>query len=132
MDIAEKLNYAALIDEQLQESFMQMHASDWDAEIKINGTFTLRKIQGDLINWQPESMFDLIYFDAFGPDKQPEMWSEAIFSKLYKGTNHNGILTTYSAKGTVRRTLQSVGFSVERIPGPPGKNHITRAIRKEE
>ncbi len=130
MNIVEKLNYAALIDERLHEAFMLLHTSDWGAETKINETFTFQKVKGDLANWQPDRMFDLIYFDAFGPDKQPEMWSEEIFSNLYQATNHNGILTTYSAKGTVRRALQAVGFSVERIPGPPGKNHMTRAVRE--
>ena len=77
--------------------------------------------------------FNTIYFDAFAPEKQPEMWSEELFRNIYAGMNTDGILTTYCAKGVIRRLLQAVGFTVERLPGPPGgKREILRASKKVE
>ena len=70
--------------------------------------------------------FDVIYFDAFAPEKQPEMWTQEIFDHLFSLCNKNAIITTYCAKGVVRRMLQSAGFAVERLPGPPGKREILR------
>ena len=78
------------------------------------------------MNDQP-ILYDVIYFDAFAPEKQPEMWSQELFNALYASTSHNGILMTYCAKGVVRRMLQSAGFKVERLPGPPGKREVLRA-----
>ena len=80
-----------------------------------------------------DHLFDLVYFDAFAPEKQPEMWSEELFRNIYAGMNTDGILTTYCAKGVIRRLLQAVGFTVERLPGPPGgKREILRASKKVE
>ena len=77
--------------------------------------------------------FDLVYFDAFAPEKQPELWSEELFRNIYSCMNYNGILTTYCAKGVIRRLLQAVGFTVERLPGPPGgKREILRAGKTKE
>ena len=75
------------------------------------------------------NQFHLIYFDAFGARVQPELWTEAIFKKMYHALKVNGVLVTYSAKGSVRRALQSVGFKVERLPGPPGKREMLRATK---
>ena len=74
----------------------------------------------------------MIYFDAFGPDKQPEMWTPEIFQKIYSVTASNGIFVTYSAKGEVRRQLSASGFEMERLPGPPGKNQMLRGIKKDQ
>ena len=77
-------------------------------------------------------LFDIIYFDAFAPEKQPEMWSQELFNRLYVLLNEGGILTTYCAKGVIRRMLQAAGFTVERLPGPPGgKREILRARKQE-
>jgi tRNA U34 5-methylaminomethyl-2-thiouridine-forming methyltransferase MnmC len=76
-----------------------------------------------------ENRFDLIYFDAFGARVQPELWNELIFKKMYDSLRINGVLVTYSAKGSVRRAMQSVGFKVERLEGPPGKREMLRAIK---
>ncbi len=73
---------------------------------------------------------DAVYFDAFAPEKQPEMWDEIIFQKLYDAMSHGGVLTTYCAKGSIRRMLQQIGFLTERLPGPPGgKREILRATK---
>ena len=74
--------------------------------------------------------FDIIYFDAFGARVQPELWTEDIFRIMYKALKINGVLVTYSAKGSARRAMQSVGFAVERLQGPPGKRHMLRAIKR--
>ena len=79
-----------------------------------------------------ENKFDVIYFDAFGPDKQPDLWTEAIFDKMYKALKKNGVLVTYSAKGDVRRTLIKTGFSVQKLQGPPGKRHMLQGVKKIE
>jgi len=73
--------------------------------------------------------FDLIYFDAFGAGVQPELWTEAVFNQMYRALDDGGILVTYAARGSVRRAMQAVGFSVERLPGPPGKREMLRALK---
>jgi len=101
----------------------------WGKMKNICDNFSITKLETDLVSDNISGNYDLIYFDAFGPDKQPEMWTEAIFEKISAITVAGGILVTYSAKGQVRRNLKASGFEVELIPGPPGKRHITRAIK---
>ncbi|PJA04600.1 MAG: SAM-dependent methyltransferase, partial [Flavobacteriales bacterium CG_4_10_14_0_2_um_filter_35_18] len=98
-------------------------------QTQLTSNFNLKVITNPLEKFEALNQFDLIYFDAFGPDIQPELWTEIIFTKMFKALNPNGILTTYSAKGSVRRTLQNVGFKVERLPGPPGKREMLRATK---
>ena len=74
--------------------------------------------------------FDLVYFDAFGARVQPELWTEEIFQKMYASMKKNGVLVTYSAKGSVRRAMQAVGFKVTRLPGPPGKREMLQAVKE--
>lgn len=110
--------------------FKQLHTAPWNKEIPITVDFTLYKIETDFTGYSFTESYDLIYFDAFAPDKQPEMWSQELFNRLYVITNKGGILTTYCAKGMVRRMLQSAGFTVERLPGPPGgKREVLRATK---
>ena len=78
---------------------------------------------------QNENAYDLIYFDAFGARVQPELWTEHIFKIMYKALKPNGVLVTYSVNGRARRAMQSVGFLVEKLPGPPGKREMTRALK---
>ena len=76
-----------------------------------------------------QQAFNLIYFDAFGPRVQPELWTAVVFEKMYNALKSDGVLVTYSAKGSVRRAMQEVGFQVERLPGPPGKREMLRATK---
>lgn len=123
------LNYGDMICPEKKMLITALHSAAWNEPVKITDHFTLHKIQGDNNSCTlPEDM-DLIYFDAFAPDKQPEMWSQEIFDRLYAHTSEGGILTTYCAKGVVRRMMQKAGYSVERIPGPPGKREMLRAIK---
>lgn len=129
-DSAKQLNYPQQLTEEAKEPlFMALHQAPWNEAIEITPSFILNKIKTDFSNpdnLNTTTLFDVIYFDAFAPEKQPEMWSQPIFDKLFSLCNPNAIITTYCAKGVVRRMLQSAGFTVERLPGPPGKREILR------
>ena len=126
-EIIDTLNYFK--EPGTKEIFKRIHKVTWQKDITLTERFVLHKNRIDLSDYNPDKKFDLIYFDAFGPDKQPEMWTQAIFDKMYKLLDINGILVTYSAKGSVRRTMQAAGFKVERLPGPPGKREMLRAVK---
>ncbi len=114
-----------------ENAFQQLHLTDWGKpEILESGVFTLTKWLHDFTTFSLENSYDLVYFDAFSPDKQPEMWDAELFMQLYKHLNDNGILVTYCAKGEVRRRLQQAGFTTERLPGPPGKREMLRATKR--
>lgn len=134
-EIVEQLGYISSNEQQRDaELFKQLHTTPWEKEIQLTPHFTLLKQETDANLLKAEtdinklSSFDVIYFDAFAPEKQPEMWSQELFNRLYVLLNNDGILTTYCAKGIIRRMLQAAGFTVERLPGPPGgKREILRA-----
>lgn len=127
----EMLNYAKLLSGENVEIFRTMHLSPWNKKVMISENFALTKIMGDItsFDYDLQPVFDLIYFDAFSPDKQPELWEPGIFEKLYANTAAFGKLVTYCSKGSVRRALQASGYSTERLPGPPGKREILRASK---
>lgn len=129
--ITSQLNFGNLISANAHMLFDKIHKCPWNEIICISEYFNLLKIKGDLIdiNLTQFENCDIIYFDAFGPDKQPEMWTPHIFRKIYSATSPGGILVTYSAKGEVRRQLAASGFEMERLPGPPGKNEMLRGIK---
>lgn len=127
-DIVRKLSYPETIAPEECKKFYALHTAPWNQEVKISPYFTLHKIEGDFTHFSFSECYDVVYFDAFAPEKQPEMWSQPLFDNLYRQMNPGGILTTYCAKGVVRRMLQAAGFTVERLPGPPGgKREILRA-----
>ncbi|MCG8699555.1 MAG: tRNA (5-methylaminomethyl-2-thiouridine)(34)-methyltransferase MnmD [Bacteroidales bacterium] len=95
----------------------------------VSDNFRLHKESCKLSSFTPTKMYDIVYFDAFAPDIQPDLWDESVFQKMYSCLNKNGILVTYCAKGQVRRNMISSGFEVERLPGPPGKREILRATK---
>lgn len=110
--------------------FTQLHKSGWDEGVQISPFFHLLKIRKKLEVLIPgKETYNLVYFDAFGPEVQPELWSEGNFRKIFQSMEEGGILVTYSVKGSVRRALSNAGFKVEKIPGPAGKREITRAIK---
>jgi tRNA U34 5-methylaminomethyl-2-thiouridine-forming methyltransferase MnmC len=109
--------------------FQNMHHAPWNQPVSLSPNFSLTKSQASLLDFKMDENYDLVYFDAFSPIQQPELWSEEVFRKLYNHMNKGGILTTYCAKGVVRRTMQSVGFTMERLPGPPGKREMLRATK---
>jgi tRNA U34 5-methylaminomethyl-2-thiouridine-forming methyltransferase MnmC len=127
----QSLNYPLLFSpDDFTNTFNNLHLAGWDKPSMISPDFTLHKIQCELESYLPSiSMFNLIYFDAFGPDAQPELWTDGIFQNLGNGLTRGGILVTYSVKGIVVRALRAAGLQTEKLAGPPGKRHILRAVK---
>ncbi len=123
------LNYANLISEEVDNVFKKLHEVSWEEKHGLNSHFTLTKRKQFFEDIKDIDQYDLIYFDAFGARVQPELWTETIFKIMFKALKPKGVLVTYSAKGSVRRAMQSVGFTVERLEGPPGKREMLRAIK---
>jgi tRNA U34 5-methylaminomethyl-2-thiouridine-forming methyltransferase MnmC len=126
-----KLNYVSeLNSSEFEPVFSEIHKQKWEIKNKISPVFTLTKRNKLFSEISDENTYNLIYFDAFGARVQPELWTEEIFEIMYKSLKKGGVLVTYSAKGSVRRAMQKVGFLVEKLPGPPGKREMLRAIKK--
>ena len=123
-----QLNYAAMLKAS-EKDFMRLHEVEWEHPSKINLNFQLIKKKMFFSEIDDELTHDLIYFDAFGPRVQPELWTEEVFKKMFLALQPKGILVTYSATGSVRRAMQTVGFTVERLPGPPGKREMLRGTK---
>lgn len=122
------LNYHHFSDSEEEKLlFNKIHEICWEEKAEIHPYFSLTKRKQDFKDIEDTNTFDLIYFDAFGPRVQPELWTEEIFTKMYKALKDKGILVTYSAKGDVRRAMIKVGFNVEKVPGPPGKREMLLA-----
>ena len=124
------LNYSQILNPEVAECWSRIMLAEWNSSIEINQTFRICKVNEDFTKWIPVENFSLIYFDAFAPDDQPEMWSVEMFQKLYSSLSIGGILVTYSSKGIVKQALRAAGFRVERLAGPPGKRHILRAVKE--
>jgi tRNA U34 5-methylaminomethyl-2-thiouridine-forming methyltransferase MnmC len=131
---------AKLFDQLGYEKFLKLspddreivkliHNSSWNTLIEISPGFLLNKINASILEFNQIGSFDLVYFDAFAPTVQPELWTENVFLKIFNSMNKEAILVTYCAKGEVRRTMLKIGFEVERLPGPPGKFEMIRAIK---
>ena len=128
-DIIRSLNHHFFAGKEGKVIYDLIHSSPWNIKTNISKNFNLTKINGDFTAIPLTGKFDLIYYDAFGPDKQPEMWTREMFAGIASMTNQNGVLVTYSAKGEVKRNLKSCGFDVTLLPGPPGKRQIIRAVK---
>jgi tRNA U34 5-methylaminomethyl-2-thiouridine-forming methyltransferase MnmC len=120
-----QLNFADLIGLEKKELLI-LHSCAWEATKKISPYFTLTKKHTSLEKYNSKITFDIIYFDAFSPEKQPELWNESIFRKMHGFLKDEGFLVTYCAKGAVKRTMKTVGFEVLVLDGPPGKRQMTR------
>jgi len=120
------LNYCEALNVSLQNVFEQLHECVWEKEAHILPNFSLFKTNQSLLNFTTDQFYDLVYFDAFAPSSQPELWTKQVFEKLYAMMSSNGILVTYCSKGDVRRAMQSAGFAVEKIRGPVGKREMIR------
>jgi len=112
-----------------QTEYETMHRSKWNTRQQISDRFSLLKHETDLITAKFPSGIDLVYFDAFDPEAQPQLWAPAVFQKLHEAMSVGGLLVTYSSKGIVKNALREAGFKVERLPGPPGKRHMVRATK---
>lgn len=128
LEIIKQLNYPSIIGNALcADYFMHIHSCNWNETTQITPNFLLQKTNAKIQEYALDDIYDLIYFDAFAPLVQPELWTEQVFSKLYAVMSSGGSLVTYCAKGEVKRTLTKVGFAVQSLPGPPGKREMIRA-----
>ncbi len=124
------LNYThQLGDISTDAEFYLLHAARWNEHVPLHPFFTLHKRQVSMTEAEYEQRFHLIYYDAFAPKDQPELWTRDIFEKLHRNLYPGGILVTFCSKGAVRRAMLAAGFRVEKLPGPPGKREILRATR---
>ncbi|MFC2137450.1 tRNA (5-methylaminomethyl-2-thiouridine)(34)-methyltransferase MnmD [Bacteroidota bacterium] len=123
-----QLNYPELIG-QKYKVYNNLHNCKWNEWNNISTFFKLKKIQADIKDFICNFNYDVVYFDAFGPDIQPDLWEEKIFKKIIDSLNPQGIITTYSAKGIVKRILKKLGMKIETIQGPEGKRQMIRAIK---
>lgn len=124
LNYPEKIQIAGAAD-----MFKKMHTTSWEIWHIISPFFKLKKLKGLLQELDLQDTFDLCYFDAFAPSKQPEMWETPILEKIKTMLTDNGVLTTYCAKGQLKRDLRSLGFEVETLEGPPGKKEMVRAVK---
>ena len=129
------LNYCEQLDRKdLKQVFEILHTSAWEKDISITDHFTLHKSGTDLLKFEPPRSgqhFHLIYFDAFAPTVQPQLWTSNVFEKLFALLSPGGLLVTYCSKGDVRRAMQAAGFTVEKLAGPPGKREMVRAWKEK-
>lgn len=127
-DEIEQLNYPDILENR--EVFNEIHQIKWNNTARINKYFQLLKIETILQDHSfPFEYYDLVYFDAFAPQIQPELWTKKVFDRIFRSMKTNGILVTYSTKGSVKRALKSSGFSIELLTGPVGKREVLRAIK---
>jgi len=127
--IIQQLNYCELLDQPYwQPVFESLHTCGWNKQQSITNFFSFKKANAFLTEYSASTPIDVIYYDAFAPSAQPELWTEAVFRQLLNMLAPDGILVTYCSKGAVGRAMQAAGFSIEKIPGPPGKREMIRAM----
>lgn len=124
-----QMNYPAEIDSEEKSVFEALHQSSWEEKNAVSAHFTLTKREQFFQDIKDVGAFDLIYFDAFGFRVQPELWSETIFSSMFKALKDNGVLVTYACRTSIKNAMLSAGFSVEKLPGAPGKREMLRATK---
>jgi len=117
-----------ILNPELLDYHQHLHAASWGMPVALTQRFALLKLAGALQDTPlPEDTYQVIYFDAFAPEKQPDMWTDEVFAQLYAATAPGGVLVSYCAKGSFRRSLKAAGWLVEKLPGPAGKREMTRA-----
>lgn len=124
------LNYEKFIDRLPEGSQHLLHTCPWGKMVKISERFTLFKEEADFRSMSLPPNINLVYYDAFSPDKQPELWTEEVIANIARVSEPGAILVTYTSKGMVRRTLNSCGFEVTKVPGPPGKREMILATKR--
>lgn len=130
LELSDELNYTEQLDaNHLKQDFKKMHAASSISTISLTDKFKFTKYIEDILTAELPSSLDVIYYDAFAPNAQVELWEEGILSKLFQALSPQGILTTYCAKGSFKRAMKSVGFTLDSIPGPHGKREMTRGIK---
>lgn len=125
-----QLNYCQQLEMPDYKPLLEkMHACGWEEMHEITDNFRLAKRKCNLLDFSTDDLFDIIYFDAFAPAAQPELWTIDVFEKMFSILKPSGMLVTYCSKGEVRRNMIAAGFKVEKLPGPPGKREMIRAYR---
>lgn len=124
-----KLNFTKKIGVEKKE-LLNLHKAPFEKRIRMSDYFILLKNHQDVLNFTATEQFDIIYFDAFAPDKQPELWGKKIFFRMYESLKRNGCIVTYCAKGIIKRRLKLIGFDIEVLVGPPGKKEMIRANKR--
>ena len=129
--LVKQLNFPALLQSPiLAGAFEALHLAAWETSEAINANFSIRKNLRRLEDFVAEpGGFDIVYFDAFAPNKQAELWTIEVLEKIFSALAPNGIMVTYCAKGQLKRDLKALGFVVETLPGPPGKKEMVRATK---
>lgn len=131
LEIIEQLNYVSELDAiQYQDFFDVIHESNWEEQISLASNFSLKKRKQKIETIDDEEKYNLIYFDAFGFDVQPELWNEVIFQKMYNALLPNGVLVTYACRTSIKNAMLSAGFVVQKLPGAPGKREMLRATKQ--
>ncbi|GHN00683.1 hypothetical protein WSM22_21720 [Cytophagales bacterium WSM2-2] len=131
MAFVEQLNYAHHLRFESEKYFHELHRAEWNLPVSISANFLLKKQKGKIQDMiLREKAFDIIFFDAFAPSKQPEMWEKPILEKVTKSMASKGVFVTYCAKGQLKRDLKSLGLEVESLPGPPGKREMVRGYSR--
>ena len=125
---AARLNYNDTL--RHQALYDALHSAPWNHVVRLSEFFTIHKINTSLQDFSPQEAFHLIYYDAFAPAFQPELWTQQVFGKLWAMLETNGVLVTYCSKGDVRRALMAAGFQVTKLPGPRGKREMLRAEKR--
>lgn len=131
LKLAESLNYKTLLDldSQTEQQFLQMHSSASDVPINVHDTFTFQKHIGKIEDYSFDTLFDLVYYDAFAPSCQSHLWEEDIHTKIYHALNKGGVLVSYCTQGKFKRMLQSQGYALDILVGPGRKREMLRAIK---
>ncbi|MGL5683292.1 MAG: tRNA (5-methylaminomethyl-2-thiouridine)(34)-methyltransferase MnmD [Marinifilaceae bacterium] len=123
------LNYGECVSSQYGAYFKALHAAPWNEDVEICPGFILHKHRADFYDVNFQELFDVVYYDAFNPDVQPHLWSKELLQRFYNALKPGGVLTTYCVKGIVKQAMRDCGFTIKRLPGPPGKHQMLRAIR---
>ncbi len=131
LEIVEKLNYIQLKEENKSDLFYRLHQCDWGKVNPISEFFAIQKVEKTIQEFSNNGLepFDIIFFDAFAPRKQEEMWQEEVFKKCFDLLTEEGVIVSYCSSGSFKRGLKKVGFTIESLPGPPGKREMTRGVK---
>ena len=130
LDVAAALNYPEMLGvPEHRADFLRLHTEPWETEQSFSSDFRLVKHQMLMEKFEREAAFDVIYFDAFAPQAQPELWTSEVMAQMYRSLRPEGVLVTYCAQGEFKRALKKAGFVVERLQGPPGKREMTRGVK---
>lgn len=129
-DILSQLNYPDQLGKEALLSFSKLHKAAWDEEVEAGDNFIIRKIHADIRSYELDlGTYDLVYFDAFAPKIQPELWEKPVLANVIRVMSNESILVTYCASGQFKRDLKNLNMNIEEVPGPPGKRMMTRAHR---